>query len=221
MVFVTVSGPTLFISPWKDGLKPKGIAIQNQDTIRSVLITFPENDGGVSDENVLNENGLMDLFESVATGFPRISSVTISGGSFFQSSGSPSAPGNWPRRHNRRILPPVQAISALLRCQSLRTLCLVQMRLLESDSDMDDFIDAIRVHPALHTLGCSECVFAKKTHLDALHDLCLQKRIDHFFLDGPVILEEEEGKENSKTITITTDEGGGLLTHPLLCYCII
>ncbi|KAL3939404.1 MAG: hypothetical protein SGBAC_005872 [Bacillariaceae sp.] len=225
MVFVTTSGGSLCLSPWKDGLKPSEVARQSKN-IHSVLIIFPGNDDNANDENILDERGLMKLFQVLAKDMPQVRSITIAGGNRSHSGG----PSKMSRRRN---MPPLKAITSLLCSESsgLIALCLVNIPLLGSYLDRKNFTNAIRVHPTLHSFDCTGCVFEERAHMNVLKESCRQKRLDHFFLDSEYILEEQEGEEEEEEEDTTilgaltfASEGSGwwpTLSYPHhLCFCI-
>jgi len=230
MVFVTTSGGSLCINLWKDGLKPSEIVIQSKN-IHSVLVIFPDIDadegGAKNDDSILDEKGLVELFLVIAHHMPKVRSITVSGGNYSQSNGRPQI-------GRRRDFPPLHAITSLLSAKSgaLLSLCLVQIRMLGSDWDMRNFINAIRLHPTLQSFDCTGCVFEQRTHVSALKQSCQTKNLVHFILDSAYVLEEHEEQELTSRDTLTSsgsysyyseagNGGWGLLSYPLrLCFCI-
>ncbi|CAJ1941573.1 unnamed protein product [Cylindrotheca closterium] len=222
MVFITTSGGSLCISPYKDGLKPSQVVRQSKN-IHSILIIFPDNDNIDNDESILNEAGLVELFQVIARDMPDVRSITISGSNYAESPSGHSQIGR------RRNIPPLKAVTSLLSGKSgaLLALCLVQIRLLGSDREMMDFINAIRMHPTLHSFDCTGCVFQTRTHLDALTESCQCKNLGHFFLNNEYVLEESQPQQEATTrkrerraITSSADDGWDwILNYPLnLCH---
>lgn len=224
MVFVTRSGPSLLVSPWKDGLNPKEI-IQKRRGIQNVLIIFPEDCN--REEDILEEDDLMDLFTILGNDFSQLSSVTISCtihqnpnddsssliGSFYGNNHHSSS------RHRALSIPPLKAITSLLNGKNrLFNLTLVQARLLGSGQEVADFISAIRLHPTLHSLDCTSCVFSKESHLRELQ-AAVQSRIQvmqHVFIDQSIIL---LGERSAAMINKNDADEGWLFSNPLLCNC--
>eukprot|EP00526_Cylindrotheca_closterium_P020921 CAMPEP_0113627346 /NCGR_PEP_ID=MMETSP0017_2-20120614/14159_1 /TAXON_ID=2856 /ORGANISM="Cylindrotheca closterium" /LENGTH=208 /DNA_ID=CAMNT_0000537591 /DNA_START=233 /DNA_END=856 /DNA_ORIENTATION=- /assembly_acc=CAM_ASM_000147 len=206
MVFVTTSGGSLCINLWKDGLKPSEIVIQSKN-IHSVLVIFPDIDAdeGANDESILDEEGLVELFQVIANDMPKVRSITVSGGNYSQSNGLPQI-------GRRRNFPPLHAITSLLSAKSgaLLSLCLVQIRMLGSDWDMRNFINAIWLHPMLQIFDCTGCVFEQRSHVRALKESCQRKNLVHFILDRAYIPEEQDRRSRTTLrITASFDDGVG------------
>jgi hypothetical protein len=198
MVFVTRSGSALLVSPWKDGLKPKEIIGDGWD-IQNVLIVFQDDS---SDQDILEEEELVDLFTIIGNGFPKLSSITIS----IQSSASPSHTNN-----KKRIVPPLKAITALLnRRDRLRSLTLDHLRLLGHDQEFANFIASVRLHPTLHSFDCTGCVFSKNSHFQDLKAAINSSSMSHVFLNGSIILE-------STRVLMNRKDEGWVFSYPLLC----
>lgn len=194
MVFVTTSGSSLCISPWKDGLTPQEIVRHSNYNIHSVLVIFPENDNAENDRSILSERDLIKLFQVIANDMPSVRSITISGGSYAQPGRSSKI------RQGSRIVPPLKAITSLLRGRGghLLALSLVQIRLLGSERDFRDLNTAISQHPTLQSFDCSGCVFETRTRSNTLRDTCRQKRMLHFMFDGGFVLEEDVWPEEEE-----------------------
>jgi hypothetical protein len=198
MVFVTRSGSSLLVSPWKDGLKPKEIIEDGWD-IQNVLIVFQDDN---SDQEILEEEDLVDLFTAIGNGFPKLSSFTIS----IQSSASPSHTNN-----KKRIIPPLKAITALLNGRNrLRSLTLDQLRLLGHDQEFANFIASVRLHPTLYSFDCTGCDFSKNSHFQDLKAAINSRTMKHVFLDGSIILE-------SARVLMKSKDEGWVFSYPLLC----
>ena len=237
MVFVTTSGPSVCISPWKDGLKPREIVRHSHQNIRSVLVIFPENLPG-NERNILSESELIELFKVIANEMPSVRSITISGGSYQSQPTSSSSAAKIDR--GGRVVPPLKAITSLLRGNSgqLLALSLIQIRLMGSQRDYRDFISAIQRHRTLQSFDCSGCVFEKRVHAASLRETCQDKRLLYFMFDGGVVLEPPEPEEQEddrikfagddstvRTLTTnTTDDSawGSVLSwhNRYLCWCI-
>jgi hypothetical protein len=200
MVFVTRSGSSLLVSPWKDGLKPKEIIEDGWD-IQNVMIVFQEES---SDQDILEEEELVDLFTVIGNGFAKLSSFTIS----VQSSASPS-PSHTDNK--KRIIPPLKAITALLNGRNrLRSLTLNQLRLMGHDQEFADFIASVRLHPTLHNFNCMGCVFSKNSRFQHLKAAINSRTKKDVFLDGSIIL------EYTRVLMKSKDEGW-VFSYPLLC----
>eukprot|EP00980_Cylindrotheca_fusiformis_P017686 scaffold5540_cov96-Cylindrotheca_fusiformis.AAC.14 len=226
MVFVTRSGSALLVSPWKDGLKVKDI-IRKRRGIQNVLVLFPPCDNKGQQDDILEDEDLLNLFQILGNNFPMLSNVTISvqNSAVVGQQERHYARGVGVGQSNKRVIPGLKAITALLNGTNnnnsstnnnhLINLTLVQTKLLGNDQEFADFVSAIRFHPTLQGFDCTGCVFSKPSHFQDLKN-ALDSRtnnnnnntmMNHVYIDDCIVLEESvmaltNGDEEGRTATL-------------------
>jgi hypothetical protein len=202
MVFITKSGPSLCISPWKDGLKNFKTAVSDcKDDIENVLVVFQGNSG----EDILDEDDLIALFTVIGNDLSKLNSLTIT----LESSGSLSSTSVESREH-KRLIPPLGSINAILNGNNkLQCLNLVELRLMGNDNEIKGFFARIQEHPTLSDIIIKDCIFARNSHFKEFQRSLESRPKRNTILDGSIILESNVLSKSDKTNL--------LQSFPLLC----
>jgi hypothetical protein len=181
---ITIPPPTrkmaLRLNPWKDGYIVTRNCLEHEDSssAKTVYVTFHE------DEFVeyLNDGDAVALFEAIGSCLPRLESVII----ILQvSSKLPSL-----------AIPPIQALTSLLvvgeNNNKIKYLTLLNLRLEGSDLDMNGMIEAIRIHPSLHSVVVKNCIFSSNHHIHLLRNtLTSREEMKHCdLLDNHIVVVE-------------------------------
>ena len=158
-----ISHTTLRLNPWKDGFKQTlNLLEQNENAnkAKTVYVVFNENDF----IEYLHEEDAIVLFETIGSKLLRLESVIIQ---VNISSKLPSI-----------TIPPIQALTSLLRTENskINYLTMLGLRMEGNDLDMNGMIEALRIHPYLHSVVVKNCSFLCTYHLDQLRATLTRRR---------------------------------------------
>ena len=169
---------TLRLNPWKDGfIQTINLLEQNEavNNAKTVYVVFNENDF----IEYLYEEDAIVLFETIGSKLGLLESVIIQ---VNISSKVPSV-----------TIPPIQALTSLLRTENnnLNYLTMLGLRMEGNDLEMNGMIEALRIHPSLHSVVVKKCTFSRHYHLNQLRTtLTSRDRMKHCDLLDNTILGE-------------------------------
>eukprot|EP00980_Cylindrotheca_fusiformis_P002887 scaffold674_cov126-Cylindrotheca_fusiformis.AAC.26 len=169
----------LQLHPWRDGYIKTRNKLESESSFEAstVYVTFQE------DEFVeyLQEDDAIALFTAIGSRLPHLESVIVS---LDVTSILPSL-----------AIPPIQALTSLLVAENtnkLKYLTLLHLQLEGNDLDMNGMIEAIRIHPSLHSIVIKNCKFSSNRHIKLLRNtLTSREEMKHCnLLDNYVVLAE-------------------------------
>ena len=145
---------SLRLNPWKDGFVETIKQVEQiyaRVNAKTVYFVFNEEDFF----EYLYEIDAIALFEAVGSKLVKLESVVI------QVNVSSKLPA--------MSIPPIQGLTSLLVAQKkIKYLTMLGLQLEGSDLDINGLIEAIRIHPTLHSVVIKDCAFSSKSHVNRL-----------------------------------------------------
>lgn len=145
---------SLRLNPWKNGFVESIKQVEQsyaRVNAKTVYFVFNEEDFF----EYLYEIDAIALFEAVGSKLVNLESVVI------QVNVSSKLPA--------MSIPPIQGLTSLLVAQKkIKYLTMLGLRLEGSDLDINGLIEAIRIHPTLHSVVIKDCVFSSQSHVNRL-----------------------------------------------------
>lgn len=158
----TILTMALRLNPWRDGYieTRKQLEIKSVAGAKTVYVVFQEEEF----VEYLDEGDAIALFEAVGSCLPFLESVIIT---LHVYSTLPSI-----------SVPPIQAVTSLMVAQNshkVKYLTLMNLQLEGDDLDMNGMIEAIRIHPSLHSVVVKNCKFSSNRHINLLRKTLLSR----------------------------------------------
>ena len=176
MVSASSSDDKLQLYPWRDGYEETRKLLESQAaggaSVKTVHITADEQIFDISADHAV------DLFEAIGSSLTNLESVNLQVSS----------------KRGLANVPPLAAIVSLLLLGEVKIkyLSMIGVSLQSNDLEFLGFMEAIRIHPTLHSFVVKECVFASHEHLELLRRTLTEKRssMKHTDLDDNHVIVE-------------------------------
>jgi len=183
----------LQVHPWRDGHDKTLDLLQKTDElsfVTEVSVFFLDHEL----EHMVEDDEVMSIFESLGTNLPKLRTVRI------ELSTSPHFP------MTSISVPPLQALTSLLLGggNQLKFLFLRNLRLLGDDYDANGFLEALRIHPTLHSVEIINCWFSSSKHLSGIKSALSERRnMRHIDLDRCIVINTTQSTDSG------SQEGNG------------
>lgn len=176
-----VNTSSIQLNPWKDGFIETRIKLLDKKVSKAttVYVIFNEDDF----TEYMYDREAIALFEAVGSILPKLESVIIR---LDVASSTDLPPSDV-------AIPPIQALTSLLLAENnkVKYLTMLNLRLEGNDLDMNGMVEAIRIHPSLHSVVVKRCTFSRHKHLDQLRaTLTSRDGMKHCDLLENIILSE-------------------------------
>lgn len=178
-----VNTSSIQLCPWKDGFIETRIKLLDKKASKAttVYVIFNEDDF----TEYMYDREAIALFEAIGSILPKLESVIIRLDIASSSTDLPPP--------SDVAIPPIQALTSLLLAENnkVKYLTMLNLRLEGNDLDMNGMVEAIRIHPSLHSVVVKRCTFSRHEHLDQLRTtLTSRDGMKHCDLLDNIILSE-------------------------------